>query len=296
MPRHPIHDYRRPAVYHITLRKAPGVSDFSIITGRPESCYLHHNPVGVAIEKSIRTMRTINPAVQPYQYKIMPDHVHILLKVLEAMKDPVGIDIAKMKIRALHSAREKGFRFDSLFEPDFYDRILRPWHTLDSVYQYIRQNPYRLQVRKYNPDFFRRLNFVFNYGGIIWQAYGNLQLLENPFKEPVICHRADAGSSKEAALIQNWLHTVSNGGVLVSQFISKKEKEVRKMADEANGKVILIVNEPFGKIYKPGGRNFELCEQGRLLILAPTQSLPSIKPTFLFLNGMAEYLCGQRIL
>ncbi len=123
-----------------------------------------------------------------------------------------------------------------------------------------------------------------------WQAYGNMHLLANPFKESVVCHRADAGTSKEKNLETNWMYTASNGGVLVSAFISGKEKEIREKVEEAGGRIILISNEAFGERYKPGGRNFQLCEEGRMLIIAPMTSLAGCRQTYLLMNSLAEWI------
>lgn len=291
MPRHPKHDYRRPCTYHITLSKPADVPDYSLVTGCPESCWIHHYHIGLSIEQSLASIKVENPSLKIYRYVIMPDHVHILIRAIKYLDRPLGIYIGKIKVKALQNARSRGLVFDSLFKPDFHDRILRLDQSLDVVFQYIKNNPNRLLARRFYPDYFRRINDVFHYEGIRWQAYGNMHLLQNPFKEAVICHRKDAKNPEvENALRENWLHTASNGGVLVSPFIASKEKEIRRQAEEADGKVILLVNEPFGKIFKPWGHDFELCQKGCLLILAPDRLLPEGRETWVFLNRVADWI------
>ena len=291
MPRHPKHDYRHPCTYHITIKKHPGVPDFSIITGHPRSAWILYYPMGDAIEESIIAVLKSNPYLKVYRYVIMPDHVHILIRAIEYLDKTIGTYIGKMKVEALHNARKKGYSIQSLFDPDFHDRILRLDQSLDVVYQYVKNNPNRLLARKFHPEHFKRVNNIFNYGGIQWQAYGNMQFLDNPFKNAVICHRADERIPEKAkANRDNWFHIAENGGVLVSAFIAEAEKEVRKRIEEVNGKVILLVNKPFGKIFKPLGHDFEQCEKGQLLILAPDRLLPEGRPIWLFLNGMAEWI------
>lgn len=291
MPRHPTHDYRRPCTYHITIKKLPYVPDFSIVTGHPSSAWVHHSPIGNAIDESIRTVLKTSPYLKVYRYVIMPDHVHILIRAIRYLSEAIGCYIGRMKVAAVQKAREKGNTLDSLFEPDFHDRILRLDQSLDVVYQYVKTNPNRLLARKFHPEHFKRVNDIFNYGGIHWQAYGNMQLLDNPFKNAVICHRADEKIPDVAAANRaNWYHIAENGGVLVSPFISEAEKNVRKKIDELDGKVILLVNEPFDKIYKPWGHDFEQCQKGRLMILAPDRLLPERRQTWLFLNGMADWI------
>lgn len=290
MPRHPKHDYRHPCTYHITLRKLSSITDFSVITGNPDSWYVYHNTVGKAIEKSINSISKENPKLKVYRYVIMPDHVHMLIRAIEYLDRPLGVYIGKIKVKALQNARISGLALESLFERDFYDRILRLNQSLDLVFQYIRQNPYRLLVRRYYPEYFRRVNNLFVYRQQAWQAYGNMHLLANPFKEAVICHRADAGSDKEKLLEMCWMYAAGNGGVLVSPFISAKEKAIRDKADAIGSKIILISNEAFGEIYKPGGRNFQLCEEGRLLVIAPEKTLPASRSSFLLMNALAEWI------
>lgn len=295
MPRHPTHDYRSICIYHITISKAPSVPYFSTVTGSPQSPDLIYSPLGRIVETNILTISDLNRAIERYQYVIMPDHIHLLLHVTEYLDKPIGVYISKFKIRILQMARDRGIWTESVFSPDFHDRFLRPFHSLDVIYEYIRQNPYRLLIRKAYPDFFRRVNNIFYYENMQWQAYGNLQLLANPFKDAVVCHRADAGTLKEERLIKNWMHTASNGGVLVSPFIAHKEKEIRDKAEEKNGKIILISNIAFGERYKPAAHDFQQCESGSLLIIAPVKDLPESRRTFLFLNKLAEDISFGRI-
>ena len=295
MPRHPKHDYRSPCIYHITLKKLISVPDFSVIAGTPDSCYPGLYPVGQAVESCICTISDLNPYLKMLQYIVMPDHVHMLIHVLEYLDRPLGVYIGKFKVECMKRATFRGVFDGPVFERDFHDRFLRRYHSLDVIFSYIRENPRRLLVRRLYPYYFRRCENLFEYKGIRWQCYGNMQLLDNPFKDAVICHRKDAMTpGLEESKRDNWLHTASNGGVLVSAFISGKEKEIRKMAEEAEGKIILLVNEPFGERYKPGGHNFELCEQGRLLILAPDIVIPDSRQGFLFLNELALQICSPR--
>ena len=50
-------------------------------------------------------------------------------------------------------------------------------------------------VRQLNPDFFKRINNLTIREGL-WQAYGNIHLLDNPFKRHVVAHRADSEAIK----------------------------------------------------------------------------------------------------
>lgn len=292
MPRDYNHDYRSKSIYHITIGKAPGVPDFSTLVGEPESLIVRRSTIGMIIENHIKHFHHIHPDIHSYQYVIMPDHVHFLLHVKKYLQHPLGSYIGTMKVKIRQYLRSEINMDLQVFEQDFYDRILRPTHSLNTIFNYIRTNPYRLAIRKKHPDFFCRIK-NFSFAGHGWQLYGNMHLLFNPFKEQVVVHRADSEKAKEMN-INRWLHTASNGGVLVSPFISPSEKEIRQMSENAEGKVILLTNEPFKDRCKPAAHDFRQCEIGKLLIMAPAEPLPPGRATFLYLNKVAADIAATQ--
>lgn len=262
------HDYRSSGRYMITLSKRPSFPSFSTIAGdwklpvgAPGSSYTRWSPAGKVIADTIFNIGKIHPALRAEQYVVMPDHVHILLWVQSPLPEKLGFYIARFK-NAINTAVGE----NHIFEDGFNDQILSNKRNLNSLFNYIRSNPFRLAVRRANPDFFTRRNNL-TVGESIYQAYGNIHLLENPFKEQVIVHRAD---TKEIYSSNRniWLYTAANGGVLVSPFISPKEKEIRTAAEALGAKIILITPYAFGERYKPAAHDFSLCCEGRLLIIS----------------------------
>lgn len=163
-----------------------------------------------------------------------------------------------------------------VFETGYHDRIILPEHNLDDVYKYINHNPYRLAVRRHRPDFFRKERNIF-VDGREMQGYGNHFHLRNPFRHPLVVHRADNEAVFNAKM-EEALYYAENGGVVVSPFISAREKIIRKKIEEAGGKIILINNRPFGDRAKPAKHEFDLCTEGKLLILSPIDYL-NLPPT-----------------
>lgn len=220
------------------------------------------SPLGSIIREQIRNFQNICPALRVLQYVIMPDHMHFAIFAQERLPRALGSYIGMMKVKCGQLAKIQISSITPIFENDFYDRILRRAHKLDTICNYIRQNPHRLMIRKTNPDFFRRINNI-RIDGSLWQAFGNLQLLENPFKAPVVIHRSDSESVRMAKN-HRWKHISENGGVLISPFISKAEKDVRRECEDVNGKIILLSEKPFGQREKPPAHDFELCAKGHL--------------------------------
>lgn len=287
MPRAYNHDYRDRSFYHITMTKAAGIPAFGHLSG-PN---IDRSPLGQIIAANIWRISDLNPSLKLLQYVIMPDHVHFLVQVTDRMEKPLGCYIGMLKVKIGQQYRSQIAQADTspIFAPDFYDRIIWQDKPLDVVYKYIRDNPRRLAVRKANPDFFRRISNL-TLAGKQWQCYGNIHLLDNPFKAQVVIHRADSSEVRKQNR-QRWLHLAANGGVLVSPFISKDEKQLRDEAESVGAKIILLTNEVFHDRYKPSAHDFTLCEQGLMLILAPQSPLPPSRQSFMSLNAVASWLC-----
>ncbi len=291
--RAPWHDYTQRCIYMITLNKNPLMENFGILqgdyriqTGQKGAAFISSTALGKAIKNTLRRFNSTEPNVRVLQYALMPDHLHILLFVEYPTEDTLGKIIARFKIEVNKAAGTTG-----VFAKGFNDQILKSSRSLAVLYRYLQENARRLAVRRARPEFFRRVNAL-EIGGKTFQAYGNFQLLDCPFKEQVIVHRADSSETKQKNREQ-WLYTAANGGVLVSPFISPAEKEIRKEAEEAGGRFILIINEPMGERYKPAGREFELCEAGRLLIISANLPGELSRKTCLAMNELAEGFAGM---
>lgn len=289
MPRCYTHDYHSRCIYHITITKTGGIPDFAFLTGGVENAKSVPTPTGRIIVNALFDLPKREPALRLLQYVIMPDHVHFLIFVTARTEMALGNYIGIMKAQvnqeyALHVGEK-----NSVFNPDFYDRILFPGASLDVIYRYIQQNPYRQVVRLEHPGFFTRVSRI-EIAGIGCQAYGNLQLLDNPFKSQVIVHRADT-PEEFLSRKEYWIYTAANGGVLVSPFISKREKEVRDEAEAQGGKFILLKEKPFKDKEKPSEREFRLCALGKMLIISPDIALDFSRQTCLQLNSLAASIC-----
>lgn len=286
--RAPWHDYTQRCIYMITLNKNPLMENFGILqgdyripTGQKGAAFISSTALGKAIKSTLRRFNSTEPNVRVLQYALMPDHLHILLFVEYPTEDTLGKIIARFKIEV-----NKASGITGVFAKGFNDQILKSSRSLAVLYRYLRENARRLAVRRARPEFFRRVNAL-EIGGKTFQAYGNFQLLDCPFKEQVIVHRADSSETRQKNREQ-WLYTAANGGVLVSPFISPAEKEIRKEAEEAGGRFILIISEPMGERYKPTGREFELCEAGRLLIVSANLPGDLSRQTCITMNGLAQ--------
>lgn len=291
--RHPNHDYRSRCSYMITLSKHKSVPDFGDVIRSPFTnnrfyggVAVAYSHLGKAVKDSLRLLSEYDRAITLQQYVVMPDHIHLLIRVNGYMARTIGEYVAVWKANA------KRFFGKPVFEQGFNDQILYAWRSLNAVYEYIRQNPYRLLIRRERPDYFRRFNNL-TLGNAQMQAYGNIDLLGNPFKEAVILHRADINTSEYERKRHLWLYSASNRGVLVSPFISPHEKRIRDEAEALGGRFIILSNKPLREREKPSGRLFDLCTQGRCLLLAPQEPMALNRAGCLRLNSLAALLAGN---
>lgn len=85
-----------------------------------------------------------------------------------------------------------------------------------------------------------------------------------------------------------------NGGVLVSPFIHPYERALRDQILEAGGRIIHVVDRRFAPREKPARREFELCAQGKALIISRTDAVRTddvmTRELAMSLNRMAEWI------
>lgn len=270
------HDYRAPFIYHIILSKADGCATFGSVKGdariqpeRPGSAYIEMSPLGNIIKNAIKTLPKDFPIVQLYQYCVMPDHLHILLRILERSEMHLGYYITKLKrkIREEYSRlMGRDLTSEDIFKPNYCDKPLTRRRSLDALFKYIRFNPHRLAMRLQYPQFFQRIRKL-KIGEQEYEAYGNLFHFRNPDKSAVKISRRF--TLEEKAQKKNyWLEEAAAGTVLVSPFISKEEKAIRDEAEKLGASIILITHEAFPDRFKPAAHDFALCSSGRLLIIS----------------------------
>lgn len=94
-----------------------------------------------------------------------------------------------------------------------------------------------------------------------------------------------------------WLQQARAGAVLVSPCISKGEKTVMRAAFNEGLPVIVLQENGFTDLAKPGGLRMDACARGQLLLLAPwehhNERLTIRRDQCLALNDMARIICEK---
>ena len=183
----------------------------------------------------------------------------------------------------------------SLFANGYNDRILFHKGQLDNMVNYIKDNPRRLWLKRNNPDLFTILDNI-RIGDYTFSAIGNRFLLDSPIRLQIQCSRKltqqEISTQKDLFLAAG-----RHGAVLVSPCISEGERQIATAALENGVALIVLLENGFAPQYKPIGRYFNACVEGRLLMLAPwehhIEKQPITRLQCLKLNEMAKYIANK---
>ena len=295
------HDYAAPGIYLITVTTADRRRILGELTGAsPDAASILPTTLGEYVIAAFRKMAAMvtektGSRIQVYQYQLMPDHFHGILRIHDAL--PEGWHLSRMigawkgdcsreywrqQDAGLTSGAHNKEREDlsgapdvrpereSLFSPGYNDKILYHEGQLDGWYEYLHDNPRRLWLKMHYPDRLRKIyDFKAGKQGHPYTAVGNTFLIKYPERVQVRCHR-NLTEEQIQAEVEHYMSLARGGAVLVSPFISPAEKAVYEAAYKEQLKIIRIVNRGLdGKFIYPTGRDLKGCSAGFMLVLAP---------------------------
>ena len=294
-------DYKSPFFYMVTLKRLPGISDFSRIG---EDGRLVPNAITDAFEKTIRTFHQKWRCIEEISpFVVMPDHIHLMIKI-KATPDRVALGVIVSQLaKALRgeywrivaadattrstlsgapadsagkgnaqgvapaaSAAGRG-AIRNIFEKEWHDWIVKRDGQLATFRRYIRENPMRAAMRRKNARFFgaaRQVSFL----GREWFAYGNAEILRLPELVPIKGHRTTPPGSPEWNTLLAAASRIGPGGAGVSTFMSPLEKACGNAIAKAGGKWIVLSPEGFSARWHPPREKERFCAQGRMLFLS----------------------------
>ena len=276
-------DYTRPFYYMVTLRRLEGLAAFSAIDGRG----IVENAITRAFNRVIKNFHLQWYVVEPiWCYVIMPDHIHLLIKLAAGEKRVALGTVVHQLMRALagaywenaptergsatqgaRSCVAQGRSVAPIFAHDWHDWIVKRDGQLDAFITYIRENPMRSWLRRSHRKYFQRVNEI-EFLGRKWYGYGNAELLKLPVLEPFRCSRKWAEGGQEWREAVERASRLGPGGAGVSTFMSPCEKACGHALGLAGGRWIVLSPEGFGERWHPGRRYEKFCAEGRMLFIS----------------------------
>lgn len=120
-------------------------------------------------------------------------------------------------------------------------------------------------------------------------------LLSAERKLPLVCHRSDAPffeRQRDAVLC-----AAREGAVIVSAFISPREREIRRLLLIEQLPMIEVYDNGFADRYKPSGKKFYACAENRLVQISPwnyeySRNLTVNRAACLVMNELARVIAG----
>ena len=297
------------------------------------AAYISLTPFGEAVVEALLEMPRLYPQVRLIEWQVMPEHFHFIAFVVSPLPKPFGTLIRGFKAGAAKRWKAlAGTGEYPTWADGFQDTILFREGQLRAEIDYLHDNPRRLAEKRANPELFRRVAAVslpLDGGRLIgrFEAMGNLSLLGRPLVQvqcsrryfayrrvpksgpitnglkiardsadnPIIEHT----SPEYEAIKESVFAAASHGAVVISPCISDGEREIAREAMNRGFRIVAMRNMGFTPIQKPTGRLFDICAEGRLLLLAPaawphsTQEKPMTRFDATALNRICQWFAGE---
>jgi hypothetical protein len=288
------HDYYSRSIYMITLAvdgRRPVLGELRGQDDNHQLPWVQPTALGQRVLECWNEISAHYPEVRTVDVQLMPDHLHGVLFVTKRVPYHLGRIVSGFKVGCNAASRELTGR--PLWEEGYHDRILIKKGQLETMVRYLHDNPRRLWTKRCNPDFFI-VRQECSIGDSEVSIAGNRFLLDHPFKVVVQCSRSINTDEAIAKEVKRYMNLARDGAVLVSACISPCEKAVMRTAFEAGIKEIVLLENGFSPMWKPGGKQFDACARGQLLFVAPwpyhSERKRITRTQCLQLNNLARYI------
>lgn len=305
-------------IYHITLTipsREPLLGSLVIPDNDPKQAFVERTNLGKEIVYLIGSIPNYRPEIRLLQYSLMPDHVHFIVHVQQEMPYSIRAAMRGFWQAAKKAGREYSMSISPNTIRDNEQNILPPLFTdgpfirpmsrngqLDAMMQYVKMNPQRLATKHLMPGFFRVQDHI-ELAGHTYAGVGNTKLLlANRFEPVHVRFKMEAAARQGDTLpLRDYMNgcvlAARQGAVMVSPFISEKEKEVLMVLLAEEHPIILLTDNGFRDYYKPSAGLFDAVAAGRVLILSPWEYNPLKKhisrDDCTALNSMAEEIANS---
>lgn len=226
----------------------------------------------VVREALLETPRFV-PAVALERYVIMPDHVHLLVKLRageEAALKALGRFMAGFKRVA---AKDAGIRW----EEGYHDRICLGREFRGHVEAYMDLNPLKwalMHLPLPGGGAGGRASAACHIrepleAGVLedcdyWRGLGALELLEGRLCAVRVSQRMEG---VPGGLLERFRRGIGTGWVFVSTFLSAGERELFHFLAGNGGRMVAVKERGLGWVYRPDIRETPLLAEGRLAVL-----------------------------
>ena len=136
------HDYKANGAYFLTIVTKQRIEVLGSIVGK----IIKLSPIGEAAASCIGRIEEIYPSVRVSASIVMPNHVHLLLDLMDNRRNPSVKRIVQQWKGAV--SKQAGY---SLWQEGFDDRLILTTKRYNTVEAYIKSNPSKWMNDRYNP-------------------------------------------------------------------------------------------------------------------------------------------------
>ena len=299
-------------IYHVTLSipsREPLLGTLVIPDDDPTSARIERTALGNAVIDELYVMCRHYPAIRILQFCLMPDHLHAVIHVTQAMNTSIRsvvrgywqgvkklgraytLSVApelnsgttnegESSARTINeegpsagTTNEGGYPFPIFTERPFIRPMSRRGQ-LQAMIRYVQMNPQRLATKRLRPGYFRVQKDI-AIGDRRYDGVGNVALLlERSFATVHVRHDlVDEAAQGKRQRLRDYMNgcvlSARHGVVMVSPFISPQEKAVQSVLLAEQHPFVLLADNGFRDYYKPSDSLFDAVAAGRVLILSP---------------------------
>ena len=278
-------DYRGRAIYHFTLVVEERYPLFGVLEGdSPETAQISLNAFGRRAHQMLRDLPNFYGekgfALKVLAFKVMPDHLHLVIQVLEPLPKSIGAVVRGFKSACtklykqeyflsgdnaaeLHEGPAKAMGTDtsidtfvhfarifagrgSIWQQNaayYHERILHAPGQLRRMIDYVKDNPRRLWLKRHNPDLFK-IHRKTEVCGLSFTSMGNHFLLDWPDRQMIEVSRSATDEQVEQHL-KKALAAAYNGAITYTASISKGEQRIARIVREQGFPLVVLLTERF---------------------------------------------------
>jgi len=289
-------DYRGRAIYHFTLPVEERYPLFGVLEGESaETAHVRLNGFGLQVCRMLgglaRFYRKKGYALKVLAQMVMPDHVHLVIQVLEPLPQSIGTVVRGFKSGCTKIYKEEYYHSGenaaelngapnagtdkvtggvpvqfarifagrgSIWQPDkayYHERILHAPGQLRRMIDYVKDNPRRLWLKSRNPALFK-LHRRTEAAGLSFSSMGNHFLLNWPDSQAVEMSRS-ASDDQIRERLQSVLAAAHNGAVTYTAAVSRGERLIARSVRDEGYPLVVLLCDGFPKEGSPHERYYK---------------------------------------
>ena len=264
------YDYSRGASLFITLSTEPRTALF----GRVRNATVEHSALGQLVEESLEAIPRLNPGISLFEHVLMPDHLHMNLRIQAGLAEPLqvlGAAMRRFKSYTTTLAR-KSLGLLKIWQQGYHDRICTSRRFIEAIIRYIRYNPLKYELMYNQPQHMRirepldspRLNL-----DDYWKGMGSVALLAPEEKLLALRISQKVRRGDIPHVVKRLEDAVRSGYVIISGFISPGEVAVRnRLLENQEARFIHILPSCMKMGHRPDSRYLPALSEGRFLEIA----------------------------